>query len=181
MPFDVVVVMDPIGSIKIAKDSTFAMLLEAQRRQHTEALEQMRSAEKEAASARERALREKLAARAVDLEGQLAAQSEQLAALQATELQLRRDRAELESKQQQLELDVQRRMDEERRQVAETARAQPALAQSPTNPDLPWLPPRLRALHAALDTQTRIDLAPVLARAQALHARLCDAAQSRRG
>ena len=32
---DVVVVMDPIGSIKIAKDSTFAMLLEAQRRGHT--------------------------------------------------------------------------------------------------------------------------------------------------
>ena len=31
---DVVVVMDPIGSIKTAKDSTFAMLLEAQRRGH---------------------------------------------------------------------------------------------------------------------------------------------------
>ena len=31
---DVVVVMDPIGPIKIAKDSTFAMLLEAQRRGH---------------------------------------------------------------------------------------------------------------------------------------------------
>ena len=33
-PLDVVVVMDPIGAIKIAKDSTFAMLLEAQRRGH---------------------------------------------------------------------------------------------------------------------------------------------------
>lgn len=33
-PLDIVVVMDPIGSIKIAKDSTFAMLLEAQRRGH---------------------------------------------------------------------------------------------------------------------------------------------------
>jgi len=32
MSYDVVVVMDPIGSIKIAKDTTFAMLLEAQRR-----------------------------------------------------------------------------------------------------------------------------------------------------
>ncbi len=32
MPVDVVVVMDPLGSIRIAKDSTFAMLLEAQRR-----------------------------------------------------------------------------------------------------------------------------------------------------
>ena len=33
-PLDVVVVMDPIGSVRIAKDSTFAMLLEAQRRGH---------------------------------------------------------------------------------------------------------------------------------------------------
>ena len=33
-PRDVVVVMDPIAAIKIAKDSTFAMLLEAQRRGH---------------------------------------------------------------------------------------------------------------------------------------------------
>lgn len=31
---DVVVVMDPIESIKIAKDSTFAMLLEAQQRHY---------------------------------------------------------------------------------------------------------------------------------------------------
>src|SRR5687768_14757032 len=34
MPFDIVVVMDPIGSITTYKDSTFAMLLEAQRRGH---------------------------------------------------------------------------------------------------------------------------------------------------
>ncbi len=34
MPLDIVVVMDPIEAIKIAKDSTFAMLLEAQRRGH---------------------------------------------------------------------------------------------------------------------------------------------------
>ena len=34
MVLDVVVVMDPIGSIHIAKDSTFAMLLEASRRGH---------------------------------------------------------------------------------------------------------------------------------------------------
>ena len=31
---DVIVVMDPIADIKIAKDTTFAMLLEAQRRGH---------------------------------------------------------------------------------------------------------------------------------------------------
>ena len=34
MPLDVIVVMDPIESIKIAKDTTFALLLEAQRRGH---------------------------------------------------------------------------------------------------------------------------------------------------
>jgi len=34
MPLDVIVVMDPIRAIKIPKDSTFAMLLEAQRRGH---------------------------------------------------------------------------------------------------------------------------------------------------
>lgn len=34
MALDIVVVMDPIAGIKIAKDSTFAMLLEAQRRGH---------------------------------------------------------------------------------------------------------------------------------------------------
>ncbi|HZF98480.1 MAG TPA: glutathione synthase, partial [Pseudoxanthomonas sp.] len=34
MPLDVIVVMDPIGAIKIAKDTTFALLLEAQRRGH---------------------------------------------------------------------------------------------------------------------------------------------------
>jgi glutathione synthase len=34
MVLEIVVVMDPIGSIRIAKDSTFAMLLEAQRRGH---------------------------------------------------------------------------------------------------------------------------------------------------
>lgn len=34
MPLSVAVLMDPIRSIKIAKDSTFAMLLEAQRRGH---------------------------------------------------------------------------------------------------------------------------------------------------
>jgi glutathione synthase len=34
MMLDIVVVMDPIGAIKVAKDSTFAMLLEAQRRGH---------------------------------------------------------------------------------------------------------------------------------------------------
>lgn len=34
MPYDIVVVMDPIATINPAKDTTFAMLLEAQRRAH---------------------------------------------------------------------------------------------------------------------------------------------------
>ncbi len=34
MPLDIAVVMDPIGSIKVSKDSTFAMLLEGQSRGH---------------------------------------------------------------------------------------------------------------------------------------------------
>jgi glutathione synthase len=34
MTLDIAIVMDPIGSIKTAKDSTFAMMLEAQRRGH---------------------------------------------------------------------------------------------------------------------------------------------------
>ena len=32
MPLSVAVLMDPIGAIKIVKDTSFAMLLEAQRR-----------------------------------------------------------------------------------------------------------------------------------------------------
>jgi glutathione synthase len=35
MTLSVAVLMDPIGAIKIAKDTSFAMLLEAQRRGHT--------------------------------------------------------------------------------------------------------------------------------------------------
>jgi glutathione synthase len=35
MPLSVAVLMDPIGAIKVAKDTSFAMLLEAQRRGHT--------------------------------------------------------------------------------------------------------------------------------------------------
>jgi hypothetical protein len=88
-----------------------------------EAVERARAIEREAAVAREHALHEQLAARATDLEQQLAARSREIAAFQATELQLRRDRAELEVRQQQLELDVQRRLDAERRQVAEAIRA----------------------------------------------------------
>jgi glutathione synthase len=34
MPLDIVVVMDPIASVNTKKDSTFAMLLEGQRRSH---------------------------------------------------------------------------------------------------------------------------------------------------
>jgi hypothetical protein len=59
----------------------------------------------------------------LDLQRQLEAQARQIAAFQATELQLRRERQELEARQQQFELDVQRRMDEERRRIEETVRS----------------------------------------------------------
>ncbi len=58
-----------------------------------------------------------------EFEGQLKAQADQIAAFQATELQLRKDRSDLEAKQAQLELDVQRKLDEERKQIADSVRA----------------------------------------------------------
>jgi hypothetical protein len=60
------------------------------------------------------------------LSQQLQAQAVQLKSLQDNELQLRRDRQALEARQQQLELDVQRRLDEERKQIAESVRASEA-------------------------------------------------------
>jgi hypothetical protein len=54
---------------------------------------------------------------------QVAAQAEQIATFQANELALRRERVELEAKQQQFELEVQRKLDEERKQIADSARA----------------------------------------------------------
>jgi hypothetical protein len=53
----------------------------------------------------------------------LKAQDAQIASLQANELALRKDRQELEAKQQQFELEVQRKLDEERKQIADNARA----------------------------------------------------------
>jgi hypothetical protein len=63
------------------------------------------------------------AAEKSELAGRLEAQAGQIAALQANELSLRKDRQELEAKQQQFELDVQRRLDEERKTIADSARA----------------------------------------------------------
>jgi len=57
-----------------------------------------------------------------ELRQQLAAQAGQLAQFRKLELQLRKERTELEAKQAQLELDVQRKLDEERRQIADAAR-----------------------------------------------------------
>ncbi len=47
--------------------------------------------------------------------------------------------------------------------------------------ELPWLPPRLRALQAVENYAPHPDMLPLLARARALHGRLCEAAQARRG
>jgi len=57
-----------------------------------------------------------------ELVEQLAAQAKQLEDFRNAEMKLRKERAELEAKQAQLELDVQRRLDEERKQIADTAR-----------------------------------------------------------
>ena len=46
---------------------------------------------------------------------------------------------------------------------------------------LPWLPPRLRALQVQAETVNRAEFVPLLARARALHARLKEANQTRRG
>lgn len=144
-------------------------MLETQRQQHAEALEQMKLLEREGAAQREAALRatleeretelgkadaerEALHARAralaeqeskladlveqqaaakaatltaaarAEMSGQLQRQQAQIEEFQKVELQLRRDREALEARQQQLELDVQRRMDEERGRIAEAAR-----------------------------------------------------------
>lgn len=63
------------------------------------------------------------------------------------------------------------------------ASAPPIVADSSTLPAQaqPWLPPRLRALQAAGNGAMRPDLLTILARARALHGRLRDAAQARRG
>ncbi len=57
-----------------------------------------------------------------ELEQQLSAQQAQISQFQALELQLRKEREALEQRQQQVELDVQRRLDEERHRIADTVR-----------------------------------------------------------
>ncbi len=86
--------------------------LRQQKKQHDEAIEQMRLLERQASAARETALKDQLSER-----------SRQIEQYQATELQLRKDRADLEARQRQLELAVQRRIDEERSRIVEQARA----------------------------------------------------------
>lgn len=85
------------------------------------AIEERRAAAK--AAQVEALLQEQLRDQQAIFDGQLKAQADQIAAFQATELQLRKDRADLESKQAQLELDVQRKLDDERKQIAESVRA----------------------------------------------------------
>jgi hypothetical protein len=57
------------------------------------------------------------------LEAEIRAQASRIQEFQAIELQLRRERVALQAKQQQLELDVQRRLDVERRRIEEAVRA----------------------------------------------------------
>jgi hypothetical protein len=108
-------------------------LMDAQRKQHQQAVEQARALEKEAAQAREKSLQEALQQRATraealavqvraNLEEEIRAQKARIQDFQAVELKLRKERADLEARQQQFELDVQRRMDGERRRIEEAAR-----------------------------------------------------------
>jgi hypothetical protein len=76
----------------------------------------------EARAAEERRARERAGREATVLREQLETQAKELEEFRKTEMKLRKQRAELEAKQAQLELDVQRRLDEERKQIADGAR-----------------------------------------------------------
>ena len=80
--------------------------------QHAAALREMRALEQAAA-----------AARLDDLQQLLEQKSVQVAAMQAQELELRRERAQLEEARATLELEAQRRLDAQRREVEERVRA----------------------------------------------------------
>jgi hypothetical protein len=86
-------------------------LLEQQQKQHAESLAKARAFEKQAADQAQADMRE-----------QLQAQAKQLDDFRKAENRLRKERAELEARQQQLELEVQRKLDEERKQIADSAR-----------------------------------------------------------
>jgi hypothetical protein len=86
-------------------------LLEQQRQQHAESLARARAFEKQAAEQAQ-----------ADMQAQLAAQAKQLDDFRKAETRLRKERVELEARQQQLEIDVQRRLDEERKQIADSVR-----------------------------------------------------------
>ncbi len=58
-----------------------------------------------------------------DLQARLEAQTAQLEQSRSLEIQLRRERAELEARQQQIDLEMQRKLDAARGQIAEAARA----------------------------------------------------------
>jgi hypothetical protein len=87
-------------------------LLAEREEQHAAALREMRALDQAAAAARVR-----------ELEETLARKSGQVAALQAQELELRREREQLEEARAALELEAQRRVDAQRRELEERVRA----------------------------------------------------------
>lgn len=107
---------------------------EAELSKAEEAARQVVAREKELAT-REAGLEERVEREAVerakaisarlqaDLQARLEAQAAQLEQSRTLEIQLRRDRAELEARQQQIDLEMQRKLDEARGQIAEAARA----------------------------------------------------------
>ena len=76
-----------------------------------------------------RKAQEDLGAQVKDLQGQLAEKQTRLVAAQTTELELRRQQRELEEAKASMELEVARKLDAERKQIAEGARQQAAEAE----------------------------------------------------
>ena len=90
-------------------------------------LEAERAKLREAAS-REAAEKSSLAIK--DLEDQLARQNKRVADAEAAELELRKKQRELQEAKASMELDMARKLDEERQRIAETARVQAADAEA---------------------------------------------------
>lgn len=120
--------LDPATRVTCPQCEHEFSLEEGFARKSLEAIEQashgaLAQLQAEARQLEQRRAAESAAQRETELQERLTAQAAQIATFQANELALRRQRAELETRQQQLELDVQRRVDESRRQIEEAARA----------------------------------------------------------
>lgn len=87
----------------------------------TEFRNRMEKERQEAVQAAEKKARESMTMELTDLQGQLKEEKEKREASQKLELELRKKQRDLEEAQKNLELDVARKMDEERKKIEETA------------------------------------------------------------